>query len=624
MKNKRFQWCALTCACVTFLSSCGGGEGFDGVAPPPEISISGRLQDGLVADVVCLDTNKNLVCDSNERQVPLNGGKTFAFQVSGNTQGFLLGSHQALSAGDALPSMIFAAPLSEAPVISALSTLQVARMAKGETASEADTSLRTVLRLPTAIHWQDYAKNAENKVEWERVELSAQAALRKGYAQAGALAASDALPVLARALESSLARYMQAGQGTLLPTITTRTIGSETALALNPTSICPIATEVPKLFVDIEDGQTIIEKTDEYAADLYFEGAETHKDGKVFAIETIKGRGNMTWTLPKKPYKLKLDKKLNVLDMPSKNKHWILVANYLDQTLLKNDTAFCMSRQLALDWTPSSRPVEFYLNGSYQGAYSMIEHIRDDAERVNIGSRIGTVEAPHPDDGFFVEMDWRLGEPFYFYTSIGHAYTVKTDSSAAERDMIAQYMADFENRLYDREHPNYIANLAESLDIEAFIDYYLINELMRNFDGYALSTFAYRPTGGKLTFGPVWDFDLSADSNQTESLKSWFLPNKEPTFASPGTNSYMAELLEHPEMRAHTLARMKYLRTQMPQILSFLQQSQLLLDPVRQRDIALWHNADSKTYAQSVHALEDWLEQRSTWMINEMEAGRFR
>ena len=174
------------------------------------------------------------------------------------------------------------------------------------------------------------------------------------------------------------------------------------------------------------------------------------------------------------------------------------------------------------------------------------------------------------------------------------------------------------------------------LDVESFVDYFIVTELMRNFDGFDRSFFIHKPKGGRITYGPVWDFDLSAvipksinpvwgALSDARGVNEWQTTKYRLPYLAPEQNPLPAELLEHPEMLAHTLSRMKYLKTQMPQIVNFVASSGLLLAESRARDLALWgNNDDDRTYVQSVQTLENWLEQRSTWMINEMEAGRFR
>src|SRR5690606_4215333 len=100
-------------------------------------------------------------------------------------------------------------------------------------------------------------------------------------------------------------------------------------------------------------------------------------------ITEVKGRGNSTWGMPKKPYRIKLDEKAPLLEMPT-DKSWTLLANYGDQSLLRNDVAFEVSRRLELEYTPRQRFVELFLNGEYMGNYTLTEHVKESEDRIPI------------------------------------------------------------------------------------------------------------------------------------------------------------------------------------------------------------------------------------------------
>ena len=107
-------------------------------------------------------------------------------------------------------------------------------------------------------------------------------------------------------------------------------------------------------------------------------------DGSVYEVETqIKGRGNYTWIWDKKPYALKFKDKKTVLGMPA-HKRWILLANWRDRTLLRNDATFWLSKQSGLPYTVSGQFVELEFNGEHRGNYYLCEQIKIDKNRVNI------------------------------------------------------------------------------------------------------------------------------------------------------------------------------------------------------------------------------------------------
>ncbi|MBR1539168.1 MAG: CotH kinase family protein, partial [Bacteroidales bacterium] len=121
-----------------------------------------------------------------------------------------------------------------------------------------------------------------------------------------------------------------------------------------------VDTGLPVLYVNTEDGRAVTSKEDYLKAEMFLLGA----DGKPAASAadcSIRGRGNTTWEWPKKPYLLKLDKKASLLGMPA-HKRWVLLANFMDRTLMRNLVAMRVSSMTSLAWTPRCRSVELVLN----------------------------------------------------------------------------------------------------------------------------------------------------------------------------------------------------------------------------------------------------------------------
>lgn len=226
----------------------------------------------------------------------------------------------------------------------------------------------------------------------------------------------------------------------------------------------------------------------------------------------IKGRGNSTWTMmPKKPYRLKLDKSTEILGMP-KNKHWVLLANYSDKTLMRNELAFEISRRMGFAYTPRMKHVDVVLNGDFLGNYLLGEHIRIGEDRVNI-AELGAADADIS-GGYLLEIDERKGEPEWFETTEAKmVFCINTPENipANQKVYISTYIQRIENILYAKDGINPVNELPKYLDLTSFIDYYLLNELSKNVDGnLRLSTFLYKNRGDdKVYFGPVWDYDIA-------------------------------------------------------------------------------------------------------------------
>ena len=257
-------------------------------------------------------------------------------------------------------------------------------------------------------------------------------------------------------------------------------------------------------------------------ASIRIENADGTVDLDYKDMVSIKGRGNVSWKYPKKPYSLKFEKKKKVLGMPD-HKRWVLLANWKDRTLLRNDAAFWLSRASGLPYTVRGKYVELEYNGRHVGNYYLCEHIKINQNRVNI-----TEMKPGYTDktgGFLMEIDCYYDEIRKFTSSVFNLkYVFKDPEVDTEEDTtftaaynyMENYVNEFERSLKDR---NSIKNqvYARYLDVETAILFMFVNEVANNSDFFNVgtgdafygphSTFMYKDVGGKLCMGPVWDFD---------------------------------------------------------------------------------------------------------------------
>ncbi len=156
-----------------------------------------------------------------------------------------------------------------------------------------------------------------------------------------------------------------------------------------------------------------------------------------------------------------------------------------------------------LEWTPRTRFVEVFLNEVYQGSYQLTEHVKVSTQRVNVTS-----------NGYLIEVD-QLGrmEPsdVYFQTArvlfnIKAPDVVLNDEKYA---YIKDYVTTAEAVLYGNNFAHPTEGYSKYLDVDSFIDWFLINEIAKNNDAiFYSSCFMNLAPGGKLKMGPIWDFDI--------------------------------------------------------------------------------------------------------------------
>ena len=266
-------------------------------------------------------------------------------------------------------------------------------------------------------------------------------------------------------------------------------------------------TGLPILTIETEDHQDITSKYDYVKAHFTLrEDVVTRSAGSYIEMDgQIKGRGNWTWGERKKPYRIKFDEKQSLLDEP-KNKSWVLLANLADKSLIRNQIAFELSKMSNLEYTPSSHFVEVILNNKYWGNYQLCDKLKIGKHRINVG-----------DDGFFLEVDhrlWREEDARLF--SVPH---IEYDVDVKEPDVeyndsnynyIKNVFGVADAALFSDNYTDETDGWRKYIDETSLVDWYLINEIAKNNDAQFIgSCFFNVKRGGKIKFGPVWDFDIA-------------------------------------------------------------------------------------------------------------------
>ncbi|MEE3460050.1 MAG: YifB family Mg chelatase-like AAA ATPase, partial [Candidatus Faecousia sp.] len=260
-----------------------------------------------------------------------------------------------------------------------------------------------------------------------------------------------------------------------------------------------------------------------YVCEYAGEGSESYEGGW-YTLEYIRGRGESTWSEAKKPYKIKLESKADLFGMGA-NKHWALIANFFDRSFVRNRLTYRLGEALGLDYTPRLVPVEVVINGDYQGLYYLSETVRVGDSRVAIDDLESYTAAEGDISGGYLLSNRRPWdtEGYLFETDRSGTMTVVSPEALDDplvgeetlREMfeyIVGYFQDAENAVFglnglDANGVHY----TEYLDLDALARVYLIQEFSMNRDAYRTdSSFLYKPRGGKLYWGPLWDFDLDA------------------------------------------------------------------------------------------------------------------
>ena len=234
----------------------------------------------------------------------------------------------------------------------------------------------------------------------------------------------------------------------------------------------------------------------------------------------IRGRGNSTWWMPKKPYRMKLDKKAHFLNLTAEQKDWVFLANYADKTLIRNAVAFKISELVGMEFSPSVKFVDVVLNNVFIGNYMVTDQVELGKTRVNVEEQsvIATAGSTEITGGYLLEIDGFAGDPFWFSTAqrripVTVKYPKGDEINTAQKKYIVDYINDFEKRLFASNFNDPALGYRPWVDTSSLVNWYIICELTGNPDSF-WSTYIYkRRSDQKLYFGPVWDFDIAFNND---------------------------------------------------------------------------------------------------------------
>ena len=333
----------------------------------------------------------------------------------------------------------------------------------------------------------------------------------------------------------------------------------------------------------------------------------------------IKGRGNTTWTLPKRPYTIQLSAPSHLMGM-DRGDTWALLANYHDQTLLRNDVALYMSSQMSLlDYTPDSRMVNLVVNGFYHGIYQLCElpesslaHYSTEHALLEFDAKahyhditFHTTRSPHPVNIHYPEVNegndtWRR---------------------------ISQWIQTAEDALYADNFTDSIQGYRKYFDVTSFVEWYLINEIAKNNDAiFYTSCFMHGPIGGKIAMGPVWDFDMAFGNYQYKNNKK-VINNPEGFYIKNAP--WYNRLFQDPAFVALVKKRFNEYFAHREIIYQHIDQMSRHLSTSIALENRQWGRLCDKSssttkieteYARQAEKLKAWIEQRMQWLKQNIEA----
>ena len=316
---------------------------------------------------------------------------------------------------------------------------------------------------------------------------------------------------------------------------------------------------------------------------------------------SLSGRGQSTWSGEKKPYNFELAQDFDFFGMGAAQR-WVLLANFYDESLIRNKIVYDFAQNLEFAYTPQSVFCDLYVNGDYQGLYLLTEKLEVGPNRLDVPDLQQETQALNPGslgkyplferqvgDGIFVgkKIDKnpaditggylmeittanRVFDDAYVTTGHGNYFIFASpkDPSLEQAEYMQSIMQEIEDAISapDGKNPNTGRHFTELIDVESFARYYLVNEVFMNVSASSYSQFFYKDkdNDGKtslLCAGPIWDFDLSMGNGNTARNESaqWVLVSPEPLASSNSASArrWYSLLYHQPEFLASVKTHFK-------------------------------------------------------------------
>lgn len=330
--------------------------------------------------------------------------------------------------------------------------------------------------------------------------------------------------------------------------------------------------KLPVIYVDTEGGQDIVSKEDYINSNFRIQGNKEYNSTNTTLYDgtiKIRGRGNSTWGQPKKPYKVKLDEKTDLFGF-GKNKHWTLLANYTDESHMRNTIAYNLSGDMGMPYMQSVH-VDLILNGEYRGTYQFCEQVKIAGSRVDIHDwedyagdvakavykaeseqgltkkdqdEIETLLAeedlswlttkkftykgkeyditnylsdmPDATGGYLMELDSYFDEYSKFYSSRNQPLMFKSPEFIAKNKEAISYVENYINAFekaigapdFTTVYNDKTLGYSQLFDMDSMVQFWMVNELFMNVDAMKKSTYMYKDINGLFHMGANMGYGL--------------------------------------------------------------------------------------------------------------------
>lgn len=403
-------------------------------------------------------------------------------------------------------------------------------------------------------------------------------------------------------------------------------------------------------------------------------GAEIVDEPKIFADFTISEsdqelyfgtigieiRGSSSQLFPKKSFGFETwdsegnDIDVSLLEMPEEE-DWILNGPYSDKTLVRNVLIYDLARDMN-HYASRTKFIELNINDQYNGVYVFMEKLKRDSGRIDINKlKVDENEGEDLTGGYIIKIDKSDQEGYTDQNSFNSNYGASIDQTGnpirflynypdaeditePQKTYISTYISDFENALASDNFANQDTGYASFIEVDSFIDFFILNEISNNVDGYRISTYMHKDKNKKLKMGPIWDFNLAFGNadycsggeanvwaykfNERCPDDFWFVP------------FWWNRLLEDPAFVDRLKTRWTSLRTEVLSDASILGKVDGYTTTLNDAEANtsnfekwpilgtyVWPNAFvGQNYSEEITYLTNWITSRTAWLDSEIAA----
>ena len=382
----------------------------------------------------------------------------------------------------------------------------------------------------------------------------------------------------------------------------------------------PQLTNLPALYITLNNDTPFSDVTlNQYIAGTYT--IVYGKEGGIYEQPIfVKGRGNYSWSNPKKPYTVQLGRPAEFLGMNSAKK-WVLLGEFVDKTLLRTYLTFNLARDISQgEFNPDCRYADVYLNGKYNGLYVITDSVQIYPNRVDIDEEteaLFEIEATYRHDDHTYCVDMRNGSHHIVYK--------KPDDDDILKEKRFDNLAKFQD-FFDEFHTALgegYAEFSKYINVESFVNWYIVNELVKNYDSAFTSSCYTYIKDGILYMGPLWDYHTCYGNQEVATCRI-------PTGYHVRTSPWFSVMMDDEKFNRLVCERWTQLTKagvidnfveQIPGIIKNMAESVELnyeLWPGALRESGLRGRRFSKfTFEEEVDYLVDWLWERIYWLDDE-------